>query len=139
MRKRRITREPHDLLVTDGLACSGPSPTWNASREDHSSSHRHFRNQLGSVGHMCAEDPCGAPEEEGWHVQASAVIPRNQAYDLQEAAGRGALGGCLMATRFWGCRGCFCFTLIARLMAWIFRRLFGCYRSRRVSGYLDPP
>jgi len=81
--------------------------------------------------HLCAEDPCGAPEEEGWHVFASAVIPRNQAYDLQEAAGRGPLGRCMVATRFWGCRGCFCFSWFFKAMAWILRKLFGRGCRRR--------
>lgn len=109
VRGRGEAREPHDLLVTDGLAVARLRHGTLRGRTNrhgfkcactgvHSSSHRYFRNQLESAGctvHLCSEDPCGAPEEEGWHVMASAVIPRSQAYDLQEAAGKGPWGRCL--------------------------------------------
>ena len=145
VRGRGDSREPHDLLVTDGLAVARLRHGTLRGRTNrhgfkcacngvHSSSHRYFRNQLESASccvHLCAEDPCGAPEEEGWHVFASAVIPRNQAYDLQEAAGRGPLGRCMVATRFWGCRGCFCFSWFFKAMAWVLRKLFGCGCRRR--------
>lgn len=95
VRGRGEAREPHDLLVTDGLAVARLRHGTLRGRTNrhgfkcacagvHSSSHRYFRNQLESAGctvHLCAEDPCGAPDEEGWHVMASAVIPRTQAYD----------------------------------------------------------
>ena len=140
VRGRGESREPHDLLVTDGLAVARLRHGTLRGRTNrngfkcscsgvHSSSHRYFRNQLESMGcvvHLCAEDPCGAPEEEGWHVFASAIIPRTQAYDLQEAAGKGPWGRCLMATRFWGCRGCFCFSGLFKLVGWLARKFFGC-------------
>ena len=149
VRGRGEAREPHDLLVTDGLAVARLRHGTLRGRTNrngfkcqcsgvHSSSHRYFRNQLESAGctvHLCAEDPCGAPEEEGWHVFASAVIPRVQAYDLQEAAGKGPWGRCLMATRFWGCRGCCCFTWVFKAAAWVTRKAFGCCcRPRRSAG-----
>ena len=140
VRGRGEAREPHDLLVTDGLAVARLRHGTLRGRTNrhgfkcsctgvHSSSHRYFRNQLESMGcvvHLCSEDPCSMPEEEGWHVMASAVIPRAQAYDLQEAAGKGPLGRCLMATRFWGCRGCFCFGWLFRGIGWTLKKLFGC-------------
>ena len=140
VRGRGESREPHDLLVTDGLAVARLRHGTLRGRTNrngfkcscsgvHSSSHRYFRNQLESMGcvvHLCAEDPCGAPEEEGWHVFASAIIPRTQAYDLQEAAGKGPWGRCLMATRFWGCRSCFCFSGLFKLVGWLARKFFGC-------------
>ena len=148
VRGRGDAREPHDLLVTDGLAVARLRHGTLRGRTNrhgfkcscsgvHSSSHRYFRNQIESAGcivHLCAEDPCGAPEEEGWHILASAVIPRVQAYDLQEAAGKGPWGRCLMATRFWGCRGCFCFTWIFKAIAWLTRRAFGCCCRPRRNG-----
>lgn len=154
VRGRGEAREPHDLLVTDGLAVARlrhGTLRGRANRHGfkcacagvHSSSHRYFRNQLESAGctvHLCAEDPCGAPDEEGWHVMASAVIPRTQAYDLQEAAGKGPWGRCLMATRFWGCRGCFCCSWIFKATMWLFRRMFGCCcRPKRGAGTQQPP
>ena len=154
VRGRGEAREPHDLLVTDGLAVARLRHGTLRGRTNrhgfkcacagvHSSSHRYFRNQLESAGcavHLCAEDPCGAPDEEGWHVMASAVIPRTQAYDLQEAAGKGPWGRCLMATRFWGCRGCFCCGWIFKAAMWLFRRMFGCCcRPKRGTGTQQPP
>lgn len=151
VRGRGEAREPHDLLVTDGLAVARLRHGTLRGRTNrhgfkcactgvHSSSHRYFRNQLESAGctvHLCSEDPCGAPEEEGWHVMASAVIPRSQAYDLQEAAGKGPWGRCLMATRFWGCRGCFCCGWIFKAALWLSRRMFGCC-CRPKRGILEP-
>ena len=154
VRGRGEAREPHDLLVTDGLAVARLRHGTLRGRTNrhgfkcactgvHSSSHRYFRNQLESAGctvHLCSEDPCGAPEEEGWHVMASAVIPRSQAYDLQEAAGKGPWGRCLMATRFWGCKGCFCCGWIFKAALWLSRRMFGCCcRPKRGTGTQQPP
>lgn len=73
----------------------------------YASSHRYFRNQLEALGHeihLCAGEPCTLHEDDCFHVQVSAVIPRDTELDLHEAAGRGPIGRCVVATWFWGCR-----------------------------------
>ena len=117
MRGRGENREPLDLLVTDGVAIARLRHGTLRGRTNrhgfrccassvHSSSHRYFRNQLEAAQHevhLCASDPCTAPDEEAFHIFASAVVPRSTDVDLQGEAGRGPLRRCAVATRFWGC------------------------------------
>eukprot|EP00438_Fugacium_kawagutii_P001653 Skav236324 [mRNA] locus=scaffold97:181652:191974:+ [translate_table: standard] len=51
--------------------------------------------------HLCAQNPCSHREEDALHAVASAVIPRNIEFDLQDAAGKGPFARC--ATAAWLC------------------------------------
>ena len=51
--------------------------------------------------HLCASVPCGQPDDDCVHVPATAVIPRASELDLQDVAGKGPLGRCATAARFW--------------------------------------
>lgn len=116
VRKRGESREPVDLLVTDGTAIArlrhgtlrGRANRFGFKAECdtvHASSHRYFRNQLEGMDcrvHLCSQRPCGQPDEDCLHVVASAVIPRNVDFDLQDAAGKGPLARCATAAWLWG-------------------------------------
>ena len=115
VRGRGDNREPHDLLVTDGIAIARLRHGTLRGRTNrhgfraecesvHSSSHRYFRNQLEGHEcrvHLCGSTPCGQPDDDCIHALATAIIPRNREMDLQEAAGRGPLARC--ATAAWLC------------------------------------
>lgn len=97
----------HDLLITDGTAISNRHGFRCQMGSIHSASHRYFRNQVEAHQmelHLCSSDPCTAGEDDVFHVAASAIIPRSEDLDLQEVAGRGPLGRCMVATKFWGCQ-----------------------------------
>ena len=115
VRGRCENREPVDLLVTDGTAIARlrhgtlrGRTNRHGFRADcelvHSSSHRYYRNQLEGMEcrvHLCAQTPCGHQEDDCLHAVASAVIPRNVDFDLQDAAGKGPVARC--ATAAWLC------------------------------------
>ena len=115
VRGRGDNREPHDLLVTDGIAIPRLRRGTLRGRTNrhgfraecesvHSSSHRYFRNQLEGHEcrvHLCGSTPCGQPDDDCIHVLATAIIPRIREMDLQEAAGRGPLARCTTAA--WLC------------------------------------
>lgn len=118
VRGRGENRDPNDLLVSDGVAIARLRHGTLRGRTNrhgyrcnggavYASSHRYFRNQLEALGHeihLCAGEPCTLHENDCFHVQVSAVIPRDTELDLHEAAGRGPIGRCVVATWFWGCR-----------------------------------
>eukprot|EP00435_Cladocopium_sp_Y103_P015205 s4477_g3.t1 len=115
VRGRGDGREPFDLLVTDGTAIARLRHGTLRGRTNrhgfkaecdtvHASSHRYYRNQLEGMEckvHLCAQVPCGQPDDDCLHAVAAAVVPRNTDYDLQDAAGRGPLARC--ATAAWLC------------------------------------
>ena len=120
VRGRSENREPLDLLVSDGVAVARLRHGALRGRTDrhgylarcnsvHSSSHRYWRNQIEVAEcsvHLCSADPCTAPDCAEVHVGLSAVAPRSEEVDLQEAAGKGALARCWTVTSFWGCLTC---------------------------------
>ena len=128
VRGRGESREPHDLLVTDGVAVArirhgtlrGRTNRHGFKLEGEgvfSASHRYFRNQVEALDcriHLCAQQPCGQPDEDCLHVFATAVIPRARELDLQEVAGRGPLARCATAAWFWGHAGAGAFTHLWR-------------------------
>ena len=134
VRGRGDNREPHDLLITDGVAIARLRHGTLRGRTNrngyrlqctavHSASHRYLRNQLDAYNleiHLCSTDPCGLDEDDCLHVMASAIIPRATEMDLQEAAGRGPFGRCAVATWFWGCR-CAPFTAMWRSLKTLHR------------------
>lgn len=95
--------DPHDLLVTDGVAIArlrhgtlrGRTNRFGFKTECetvHSASHRYFRHQLESYNcrvHLCAGTPCAQPDLDCLHVTSSAFIPHEADLDLQDAVGRG--------------------------------------------------
>ena len=115
VRGRGDGREPFDLLVTDGTAIARLRHGTLRGRTNrhgfkaecdtvHACSHRYYRHQLEGMEcrvHLCAQRPCGQPDEDCLHAVASAVIPRDREFDLQDAAGRGPLARCATAT--WLC------------------------------------
>eukprot|EP00438_Fugacium_kawagutii_P005224 Skav210772 [mRNA] locus=scaffold3765:47814:54705:+ [translate_table: standard] len=115
VRGRGDGREPFDLLVTDGTAIARLRHGTLRGRTNrfgfradcdsvHASSHRYFRNQLEGMEcrvHLCSQRPCGQPDDDCLHVVASAVIPRQVDFDLQDAAGKGPFARC--ATAAWLC------------------------------------
>ena len=115
VRGRGEGREPLDLLVTDGTAIARLRHGTLRGRTNrygfradcdsvHASSHRYYRNQLEGMEcrvHLCAQRPCGQPDDDCLHAVASAVIPRSTDFDLQDAAGKGPLARC--ATAAWLC------------------------------------
>lgn len=127
VRGRGQNREPHDLLVTDGVAIARLRHGTLRGRTNrfgyrlqgtviHSASHRYLRNQLDAYNlevHLCASNPCGLEDDDCLHVCASCPVPRTTELDLQETAGRGPFGRCAVATWFWGCR-CAPFTAVWR-------------------------
>lgn len=133
VRGRGESREPHDLLVTDGVAIARIRHGTLRGRTNrhgyrlqgadiHSASHRYYRNILEAAGldlHLCACDPCSNQEEDVHHVLASAIIPRAMELDLQETAGKGPVGRCIMATKFWGCKCAPCTSLFKALKSLI--------------------
>ena len=102
----------------------------------HSASHRYFRHLLESHDckvHLCASVPCGQPDDDCVHVPATAVIPRASELDLQDVAGKGPLGRCATAARFWSVAGCVSLGQLARgikncIVCWVCCR---CCCSRR--------
>ena len=133
VRGRGDSRDPFDLLVTDGVAIARLRHGTLRGRTNrhgyrcnggtvYASSHRYFRNQLEALGleiHLCAGDPCTLHEDDCFHIQASATIPRDTELDLHEAAGRGPIGRCVVATWFWGCR-CAPFSALAKMAKMVF-------------------
>ena len=115
VRGRGEGREPLDLLVTDGTAIArlrhgtlrGRTNRFGfkAERDSvHASSHRYLRAQIEGMEckvHLCANHPCGQPDDDCLHVVASALIPRTVDYDIQDAAGKGPIARC--ATAAWLC------------------------------------
>ena len=89
--------------------------------------------------HLCSADPCTSGEDDMFHVMASAIIPRVEDLDLQEAAGRGPLGRCMVATKFWGCQ-CAPFTMLWRLLKNVLTccGMGCCSRRRRKLAYHGP-
>ena len=158
VRGRGHNREPHDLLITDGVAIARlrhgtlrGRTTRNGYKLQgtaiHSASHRYLRNQLDAYNlelHLCACDPCGLDDDDCLHVGASSIIPRTTELDLQETAGRGPFGRCAVATWFWGCR-CAPFTAVWRFGKSIHRCMCrgGCgdrrERARRGAHGEAPP
>lgn len=122
VRGRGEPREPHDLLVTDGVAVArirhgtlrGRTNRHGFKLEGEgvfSASHRYFRNHVEAMDcriHLCAQQPCGRPDEDCLHVSATAVIPSSTS--IQEVAGRGPLARCATAAWFWGHAGAGAFT-----------------------------
>ena len=92
VRGRGDNREPHDLLITDGVAIARLRHGTLRGRTNrngyrlqctavHSASHRYLRNQLDAYNleiHLCSTDPCGLDEDDCLHVMASAIIPIGQ-------------------------------------------------------------
>eukprot|EP00435_Cladocopium_sp_Y103_P039209 s1779_g10.t1 len=115
VRGRGEGREPYDLLVTDGTAIArlrhgtlrGRTNRFGFKAECdsvHASSHRYYRNQLEGMEcrvHLCAQRPCGQPDDDCLHAVAAAVIPRHLEFDLQDAAGKGPFARCASAA--WLC------------------------------------
>ena len=130
VRGRGDNRDPHDLLVTDGVAVArlrhgtlrGRTNRFGIKIECdsvHSASHRYFRHLLESHEckvHLCAQVPCGQADEDCVHVPATAVIPRIHELDLQDVAGRGPWGRCATAAKFWGVAGCLS---LGQVLRWV--------------------
>ena len=106
VRGRGPNQRPFDLLVADGVAVAGLRHGTIRGRthrhgflcqcgEVRASSHRYFCHHIETANcavHLCAQDPCTAPEAAQVHIRASATVPQDREVDLQELAGRGPCG-----------------------------------------------
>eukprot|EP00438_Fugacium_kawagutii_P005702 Skav227832 [mRNA] locus=scaffold948:391182:404479:+ [translate_table: standard] len=156
VRGRGEGREPYDLLVTDGTAIARLRHGTLRGRTNrfgfradcdsvHASSHRYYRNQLEGMEckvHLCAQRPCGQPDDDCLHAVASAVIPRHLDFDLQDAAGKGPLARC--ATAAWLCGYSTCglcgnaWKTTKRCLACVFCSGCLCKRRNKTRNRLPP-
>ena len=149
VRGRGPNQKPFDLLVADGVAVARLRHGTIRGRtnrhgflcqceEVRASSHRYLRHHIETANcavHLCAQDPCTAPEVAQVHIRASATVPQDREVNLQELAGRGPWGRCAVITSFCGILWCRCFgRSMARCgRAWCWCLWCRCCRTRRVS------
>ena len=112
VRGRNANRSPLDLIVVtnQGAARLKRGDGRRGRSDRHGYIYYHSEVLAGTSGaltralaatqvHLCASDPCTAPDAAAVHALRSAVVDPDAQVDLAEIAGRGPRARCYLATR----------------------------------------